>query len=209
MQTRKKHGWDHAGSARARSTRSPRAMLGVAIALVVLWVSAPARAMDSYGAEYSWKPFMPLFGPGTALFLAGYAPAFVAAAPTSLRLGATFFYAVGTAGLACDHGSPDYVCAGDFGAAELLVPLVGPFLYADDHPKDSQVNPHGLAMSTSTRTLLYVDGAAQISGAVLLGIGLATGHWEHDARTTSQSRFTFAPMLGLGRAGISLSAQGM
>ena len=152
---------------------------------------------------------MPLFGPGTALALASYAPAFGAALPTTLRAGATFFYGAGTAGLACDNGRPDYVCSGDFGAAELLIPLVGPFLYADDHPKDSQINPHGLAASVTTRTLLYVDGAAQIGGALLMGIGLAAGQWEHDARSTAKSTFTLAPMLGLGRAGLSLTVQGM
>jgi hypothetical protein len=183
--------------------------LGVALAIALLGVSSRALAMDSYSAEYSWKPFMPLFGPGTALLLAGYAPVFAAAAPTSLRAGATFFYGVGTLGLACDNGRPDYTCSGDFGAAQLLVPLVGPFLFADDHPKDSQINPHGLAVSPTMRTLLYVDGAAQITGAALLGIGLATGHWEHDARGTAESSFTLAPMLGLGHAGLSLRVTGM
>ncbi len=196
---------------RGHARRRPllRLVLVVAVALVVCMRGAPASAMDSYGAEYSWKPFMPLFGPGTALLLAGYAPVLGAAVPTTLRAGATFFYALGTAGLACDNGKPDYTCSGDFGAGELLIPLVGPFIFADDHPKDSQINPHGLAVSATTRTLLYVDGVAQIAGAAFMGIGLATGHWDHDGRSSMQSTFTIVPMLSLGRVGLSLSVQGM
>ncbi len=200
----KKHRRGH-----ARRRLLLRSVLAVALVLSVCVHSAPASAMDSYGAEYSWKPFMPLFGPGTALLLAGYAPVLGAALPTSLRAGTAFFYAVGTAGLACDNGKPDYTCSGDFGAAALLIPLVGPFIFADDHPKDSQINPHGLAVSETTRTLLYVDGVAQIAGAALMGIGLATGHWDHDGRSSVQNTFTLTPMLSLGRVGLSLSVQGM
>jgi hypothetical protein len=197
-------------SARVHKQFKPfRAALGVAAAIVIMCVSSSAWAIDSYSAEYSWKPVMPLFGPGTALLLAGYVPVFGAALPTTLRAGATLFYDLGTVGLACDNGKPDYTCAGDFGAAQLLIPFVGPFLFADNHPKDSQINPHGLAVPPSTRTLLYVDGVMQITGATLMAIGLASGHWEHDARSTSDSSFTLTPMLGMGRAGLSLQIIGM
>ncbi len=184
--------------------------LGVALAIAIVSASPDAHALDSYGAEYSWKPVMPLFGPGTALLLGGYVPLFAAAAPTSLRAGATLFYDVGTLGMGCDRGQPEYTCSGDYGGAQLLIPFAGPFLYADSHPKDSQLNPHGQEMSPTLRTLLYVDGAAQIAGAALMGIGLAGGEWEHDGRaSTSQSKLSIAPMLGMGRVGLSLGVTGM
>jgi len=187
--------------------------IGVALALAITCASSPAHALDSYGSEYSWKPVMPLFGPGTALLLGGYVPLFAATSPTWVRAGATFFYDLGSAGMGCDHGKPEYTCSGDYGGAQLLVPLVGPFLFAESHPKDSQLNPNGMAMTTTMRNLLYVDGAAQITGAVLMGVGLASGSWQRDGRDSGPSpqltRFSIAPMLGMGRAGLSLGVSGM
>jgi hypothetical protein len=193
-----------------RASRWARRTTVASVFAMVALLARPASAMDSYAAEYSWKPFMPLFGSGTALFLAGYVPAFGAAAPTTFRAVATAFYNVPTVGLLCAApGSPDYTCSGYFGAEQLLIPLAGPFLYASNHPRDSAINPNGLPVSETTQTLLYVDGAVQITGAVLMGIGLATGHYEHDARSSFASGFSLSPMLGGGRGGLTLTYTGL
>jgi hypothetical protein len=167
--------------------RRSRFFLGALIALAL--VSHATRAHADEDPEMDrWRAFMPVFTPGAIAFLAGYAPSLIAAAPAAVRVG----------------GAP-FADPGDIGGLELAVPFAGPFIFADSHPRDASLNPNGMPFSTATKTLLMIDGAAQIGGAVLMLVGVAAGHRagdEHVEKTARAPTFAVWPMVTYDSVGV-------
>jgi hypothetical protein len=156
---------------------------------------------------------------GLGVFLVGYAPAVAAAAPSTLGLVARGFYFMGTFGLGCyyrstgeDNTPPDdYWCRGDHGAVQMLVPVVGPFLFARNHPKDSVLNVRGTDLAPFARGALYASGGVQASGLVLAGIG-ALMHMKRAPPASEETtaaphpvRVVFRPVLDPRTLGASLA----
>ncbi len=120
----------------------------------------------------SFRPNKALLYAGAGLFAAGYLPVVGAALPSTAGLLGRVVIFVGTVGLvplACALGSGGgYVCSGDHGSIQLLLPIGGPFLYAENHARDTVVNERGRPLSPFVKGALYASGAAQAAGGLLL-----------------------------------------
>ncbi len=127
---------------------------------------------------YKWSPNNTVLTAGTAIFLAGYGPAFLLGAPSTLGLAGRVVILVFTLGLPCWSGDnpSSYVCNADHGAAVLLVPVAGPFLFATEHPHDTFINRAGRELSPVSNALAYTSGVTQAVGASVMIAGFALGH---------------------------------
>jgi len=110
---------------------------------------------------------------GAVMFGVGYAPVVIAGAPSAVGLVGRVVILVFTVGLPCSFGSTSsYLCKGQHGAVQLLLPFAGPFTFAADHPRDTVLNKTGSELSVVTKGLLYASGGLQIAGfgAILTGL---------------------------------------
>jgi hypothetical protein len=168
--------------------RRSRFVVTALFALAIVSHAGHARAEEDPEMD-RWRAFMPVFAPGAVAFLAGYVPSFVAAAPAGFRA----------------SGAP-FRDPGDIGGLELAMPIVGPFVFADSHPRDASLNPNGYALSPTMKGLLIADGIAQAGGAALMLVGVAAGHRERDEHVdkTAHQKPTFMawPMLGANTVGV-------
>lgn len=181
------------------------------------------------------RPFRPqpiLLDLGIAAFATGYGGAALAALPSTAGLAGRAIYFVGTAGLGAlfscvlgkthldehDHevGPDNYVCAGQHGAMQLLVPFAGPLLFWKNHPHDSLLNPNGHPIDAWTLPLLYASGGLQVAGAALILASVAAGGRDapQDASRSGAAhpmtarRFSIAPQLSPTHAGIAFTMGG-
>jgi hypothetical protein len=140
--------------------------------------SPPAPPPSARPPSYVWKPNSGVMTAGTAIFLAGYGPAFAAGAPSAVGLVGRVFGLVFTLGLPCilnENGTSSYLCEADHGAMILLVPIAGPFLFVETHPHDTFINRAGRELSPVSTALLYTSGAAQAVGASVMVTAFALG----------------------------------
>ena len=153
-------------------------------------ISSAARA-DTAPSAPSESSSRRLLQTGGLLFGAGYAPVLGAGLPSTGGVIVRVFLNVFTVGLyqwGCRsseydgdgrtigvHTRDTYLCSGEHGGIQLLVPFAGPFLFAANHPQDSILNPHGARLSGVSQGLLYASGAAQIAGGLLVGIAIGDG----------------------------------
>jgi hypothetical protein len=127
-----------------------------------------------------WRPQTSVLVTGAIVFGAGYVPAVGAALPATggllFRVAVTVL-TIGLGAIVCSlgYGSDSYYCHGAHGGMELLLPVAGPFIFAADHPRDSTINPHGLPLGKTSKTLLYASGATQAAGLFTMGLGLVLG----------------------------------
>ena len=149
----------------------------------MLFVASEARAENTSSRR--------LVETGAFVFGAGYAPALGAGLPSTGGVVVRVFINVFTGGLyqyGCTtseydgygrtidtHTRKTYLCSGEHGAIQLIVPFAGPFLFAANHPQDSIINPHGAPLSGVSQGLLYASGAAQIAGGLLIAAGILQG----------------------------------
>jgi hypothetical protein len=76
-----------------------------------------------------------------------------------------------------------YLCNGQHGAMQLLMPVAGPFLFAAHHPHDSVINDGGLPLSSGARALLYTSGFTQAAGLTLALSGFVFGGYSQSDET--------------------------
>lgn len=163
---------------------------------------------------------------GLALGVGGYAPNLLLGAPSGVGLVGRVFALIFTLGIPCwlpgvdpdpdatpeeqkrslRAQTPDYLCRGDHGAIQLLVPMAGPFLFATAHPRDSILNPAGRELSVPVRAAFYTSGASQVAGVTLLIAAVLNRKAEpaHDASPAAVTpHFQVQPWVGGGAVGIS------
>lgn len=150
----------------------------------------------------------PLLVTGAVLFAAGYGPNLVAGAPSTVGLVGRVLILVPLLGLPCWFGANSgYLCDADHGAMQLLVPFVGPFWFAADHPRDSILNERGRPLGDLTKGLLYTSGGLQIAGLAAILASIAVGE-EVPApgrkAATDPSSFFVVPQVGAGTLGVTL-----
>lgn len=158
---------------------------------VFFLASGTARA-DAPEPPKKWAPDDGLAKLGMSVFAAGYLPAAAAGLPSIGGAGARFLWVVGTLGLgpwaSCsdsDTGTKDahyhqksYLCDGTHGAFQLALPIAGPVLFAEGHPRDSVLNPKGDPLSGSAKGVLYASSITQAAGATLMIGSVAMGREE-------------------------------
>jgi hypothetical protein len=158
----------------------------------ILLLTLSARTAQA--EETTFVPNKPLLVAGTTLMVAGYAPVAAIAVPSTLGLayrGLVHALTLGMYyGLYCiespeqDLNAPpqrqritaNYLCSGEHGAIQLLVPFAGPFLYLKNHPHDDIVHPGGAPFDKTTQAALVASGFAQLTGAAFMIAGVALGH---------------------------------
>lgn len=113
---------------------------------------------------------------GAGLFAAGYVPVAATGLPSTAGIIGRVALGVATIGLypifCTGRGYP---CRADHGAVQLMLPIAGPFLFVENHPKDSLVNENGRPLSSFARSALYASGAAQAAGAAMMLGAIALG----------------------------------
>jgi hypothetical protein len=173
--------------------RRSRFFVAALLAVAIVSHAGRARAADEDPEMDRWRAFMPVFAPGAIAFLVSYVPSFIAAVPAAFHASGGWFH------------DP-----GDIGGLELAIPIAGPLLFADSHPRDAAINPHGNALSPTMSGLMLADGIAQAGGAALMLVGVAAGHRERDEHVqrvekTAERKPTFMvlPMVGAGTVGVS------
>jgi hypothetical protein len=141
------------------------------------------------GPRTHWEPNKPLLITGAMLLGAGYLPNVAVAAPSAVGIfGRAFALAFfGWVGCALKGDTSSYICAGEHGAIQLLIPVAGPFLFAGGHPRDSIVNKSGQPLSATARALLYTSGGLQFAGAVALLSSLALGEQVRPSGSTGSA----------------------
>lgn len=114
-----------------------------------------------------WRANRPLLVAGAIMFASGYGPDAIAGLPSTIGLVGRVVILVLTVGLPClFNSSGDYLCSGQHGAVQLMIPFVGPFTFASDHPRDSIINKRGAPLSDTTRAFLYTSAGLQIAGVL-------------------------------------------
>lgn len=172
--------------------------------------ATPAASAPRPVGPSSFRPNKPLLFAGAGIFAAGYLPVVGAAAPSTVGLLGRIVLFVGSVGLVpivCALGDSDgYVCRGQHGSIQLLLPIGGPLLFAENHPEDSILNVHGRPLSPFVKTALYTSSAAQLAGSLLVVTSLATAEANDGAGRPIRGRglvVAGAMMLG-GGYGVAL-----
>src|SRR5947209_5996775 len=75
-------------------------------------------------------------------------------------------------------GGDAWLCHGQHGAMELLIPVAGPFIFAADHPHDTILNKYGEPLPSGTKALLFTSGGLQIAGIGSILAALVAGKQE-------------------------------
>jgi hypothetical protein len=157
-----------------------------------------------------WRANRPLLVTGAILFAVGYGPNVLAAAPSTAGVAGRFLVFVLTAGiavLACIGSGNGYLCNGQHGAVQLLVPAIGPFLFAADHPRDTVLNERGRPLGDVAKGLLYTSAGLQIAGLGSILGAIVMGKHEPVAvrKTTSTTpSFFITPQGDATTVGISV-----
>ncbi|MBK6465251.1 MAG: hypothetical protein IPF92_30240 [Myxococcales bacterium] len=147
---------------------------------------------------------------GAGLALVGYGPNFVAGLPSAAGGVARGIVLVFTLSTACFGERPsdvkNYICfTGQHGAAQLLIPFVGPITFASSHPRDTVLNPDGNPLSGTTRALLYTSAALQIAGVSSVLLSLALGRSEPvQEKAAAGPSIYVAPLESSGVAGATV-----
>lgn len=155
-----------------------------------------------------WQPNRPLLVTGAISFAVGYGPNVLAAAPSTIGFAARVLLFVGTAGMAlflCIDDNGSYLCEGQHGAMQLLVPVAGPFLFAANHPHDSVLNENGAALGGTTKAFLYTSGGLQIAGVGTILAALIAGKQElvpGRKKSDASPSFFVAPQGGANTVGL-------
>jgi hypothetical protein len=112
--------------------------------------------------------------------------------------------------LTLDVGCVDrdnFFCQKRYGAGELLLPVVGPLLFAVNHPPDPLLNPNGRPLDGFAEGMLYASAAVQLVGLGTLVVGLAMNdaHVDPPSRPRSgrASSFFVTPAAAPNTIGIS------
>lgn len=157
-----------------------------------------------------WRANRPLLVTGSILFAAGYGPNLVAAAPSTVGLVGRVALLLVTLGLPCWFGGSGYICKGQHGAVQLLVPFAGPFLFASDHPRDTVIHASGAPLSGTAKGLLYASAGLQIAGVAAILTGVILGRHERvepeSKEASSRPSFYMAPLDAPGAVGVSVGA---
>ena len=157
-----------------------------------------------------WRANRPLLVTGSILFAAGYGPNVVAAAPSTVGLVGRVALLLVTLGLPCWFGGSGYICKGQHGAVQLLIPFAGPFLFASDHPRDTVIHASGTPLSGTAKGLLYASAGLQIAGVATILTGVILGRHERvepeSKESSSKPSFYMAPPDAPGAVGISVGA---
>jgi hypothetical protein len=96
---------------------------------------------------------------------------------------------------------------------QLLIPFAGPITFANSHPRDSVLNPHGSPLTGTTKGLLYTSSALQIAGVSSMLLSLAFGRSVPVRRPSAAAgpSFTLAPLeapdVAGATVGLSLGVQ--
>jgi hypothetical protein len=155
-----------------------------------------------------WHPNTALLATGLSLVSVGYGPNFVAAVPSAgggvLRAAQWWF----TAGLVCWTDKPKYACDAHHGAVQLLIPIVGPILFAEDHPRDTFLNERGRPLSPAVKGLLYTSAALQAAGIGALVASAVLGESTRaPAKADAGPALLVAPLGVPGSVGLELGVQ--
>jgi hypothetical protein len=165
---------------------------------------APAPSSGPPPTRDRWHANRSLLSIGGALFLAGYAPTFGAALPSAAGVWIKVLIAAGTAGLyfwgkcTVDRTSYDgdgrsyvdtktryradanynYLCDSTHGSVQLLIPVAGPILFANNDPRDTFLNERGRPLGDVAKALLYASAGLQAAGLVVMLGAVAAGKRE-------------------------------
>lgn len=157
-----------------------------------------------------WRANRPLLVTGAIAFGLGYVPNLAVALPSTLGLvGRVLLYvfSVGLVPLGCALGNgTGYICRGQHGAMQLLIPVAGPFSFASDHPRDSVVNERGETLSGATKGVLYTSAGLQIAGLTSILLAVVFGKQEPvpARKTTLGPSFFVTPMANGDAMGLSV-----
>ena len=144
------------------------------------WKGSPSTPSVEEAPRTTWVANQPMLFLGAGLTGIGYLPNVAAGLPSTggfiVRVVGLFF----TLGMPCILGSlrggkSGYLCNGQHGAMQLLIPFAGPISFANSHPRDSVLNPSGSRLSSTTKGLLYTSSALQIAGVSSMLLSLAFG----------------------------------
>jgi hypothetical protein len=164
-----------------------------------------ARPPDVVGRP-QWRHNRTLVLVGSLGFAAGYAPVVAAALPSASRHALVLVVVMLTFGLACiDNNCPDR----GSGALQLLVPVVGPLVFAEKHPRDAAINETGAPLSSTTRGLLYASAGVQTAGLLTMLAGVVFGHYETPSsasKTAARPALTVGPFNAPNSVGLSVGA---
>lgn len=182
------------------------------------WKGSPSTPSVEEAPRTTWVANQPMLFLGAGLTGIGYLPNVAAGLPSTAgfvgRVVALFF----TLGIPCivgqlKGGSSGYLCEGGHGAMQLLIPFAGPITFANSHPRDSVLNPHGSPLTGTTKGLLYTSSALQIAGVSSMLLSLAFGRSVPVRRPSAAAgpSFTLAPLeapdVAGATVGLSLGVQ--
>ncbi len=156
--------------------------------------------------QTQWQANRTLLTAGAIMFGAGYGPNVIAAVPSTVGLAGRVVLLILTIGLPCWFGgNGEYICDGQHGAVQLLIPIAGPFLFAADHPRDTILNRPGSPLPDHTKALLYASGGLQIAGIASILTAVAVGKQEPvpQRKASSPSFFVF-PQAGGADLGLTV-----
>lgn len=172
------------------------------------WPDATPPPASAAPPRMQWRANRPLLVTGAILFAAGYGPNLAVALPSTAGLVGRVVLLTLTLALPCLFNSNGYICEGQHGTVQLLIPFIGPFLFASDHPRDSVVNEAGSPLSPTAKGLLYTSAGLQIAGITSIFLALATGRHELPDAPAAQARslspsWSVTPLAAPGAVGVS------
>ncbi len=135
-----------------------------------------APPAESPPPQPQWRPNTTLLTTGAIMFGVGYGVPAATALPSTVGLLGRVVILVLTIGLPClFNNDDDYLCDGDHGSVQMLIPFVGPILFAENHPKDSVINSDGRGFDSEVKVALYASSFLQIAGLATMVTGLVLG----------------------------------
>lgn len=169
--------------------------------------SAPAP-QPAPAPRMVWHPNTPLLATGLSLLVVGYGPNFVAAFPSAYNgvfRGAAEVLSLGK--VCADSPSTEALCK-QYGAVQLFIPIFGPFLFAEHHPRDTVLNEGGRPLSPTVKGLLYTSAALQAAaiGALVASVWLGESTVAR-AKADTGPALLVAPLGVPGSVGLELGVQ--
>ncbi len=169
--------------------------------------SAPAR-QPAPAPRVVWHPNTPLLATGLSLLVVGYGPNFVAALPSAYNgvfRGAAEVFSLGKV---CAGSSSTGTFCQQYGAVQLFIPIFGPFLFAEHHPRDTVLNERGRPLSPTAKGLLYTSAGLQAAaiGALVASVWLGESTVARRKADTGPALLV-APLSVPGSAGLELGVQ--
>lgn len=172
-------------------------------------VSPSAPALQPAPApRLVWHPNTPLLATGLSLLVVGYGPNLVAALPSAYAgvfRGAAEVLSLGDV---CAGPRPTGAFCQQYGAVQLFIPIFGPFLFAEGHPRDTVLNEGGRPLSPTVKGLLYTSAALQAAaiGALIASVWLGESTVVR-ARAATGPALLVAPLGVPGSVGLELGVQ--